>query len=87
MYLSYDSSFYDFIQILNEKKPRGVINFELESPDQLQKLLDLGLHIGIQAKSLHTQNQLDTVSSIPLSRIVVSSGAPLQIFRQSSAAA
>ncbi len=66
-------------RIVKENRHRfstGVVNSFSGSKEELKKLLDLDLYIGISGCSLETQWDLDVVKLIPLDRILFATDSP-----------
>lgn len=70
----------DFIEVLNkywgDLPKKGVVHSFTGTVDELKKLLDLGLFIGVNGCSLKTEENLAVVKEIPLDRLVVETDAP-----------
>jgi TatD DNase family protein len=67
----------DFVRIVREHRTKfvhAVVHSFDGTLSELQDMLDLGLHIGINGCSLKTQENLDVAAQIPLDRLLLETG-------------
>ncbi|KAJ0174289.1 hypothetical protein K1T71_010435 [Dendrolimus kikuchii] len=69
----------DLVHILSKNKDKvigGVVHSFDGSDNALQKILDLGLYIGINGCSLRTRENLEVASKIPSNRLMIETDCP-----------
>jgi len=69
----------DFAAMIRANRHRfrgGVVHSFDGSLDEMQELVDLGLHIGINGCSLKTEENLEVMAKIPLERLMIETDAP-----------
>ncbi len=69
----------DFIDILEPFLPRlagGVVHSFTGSVDEVRRMLDLGLYIGINGCSLKTEENLEAMKVVPLDRLMLETDCP-----------
>lgn len=75
-------AFPDLINILNSyfvphnSEPAGAVHFFSGTPEEAKKLVDLGFYLGFGGVVTFAKAYYDTVSQIPLERIVLETDAP-----------
>ena len=81
----------DFERLLKAKLPglprRGLVHSFTGTMDEMQSLLSLGLHIGVNGCSMKTDENLDVVKAIPLDRLQIETDGPWCEMRASHASA
>ena len=88
MYLHSRSTQGDFVRIIKENRsrfPGGVVHSFDGDANDLKELLSLGLYIGINGCSLKTEDNLETVKTIPLDRLMIETDCPYCDIRNSHA--
>ena len=70
----------DFERLLGEKLPnlpkRGLVHSFTGTVEEMQRLVDLGLDIGVNGCSMKTEENLEVVKAIPLGRIQIETDGP-----------
>ena len=90
MYLHSRSTNGDFPRIVKENRHKfstGVVHSFTGDLDELKKLLDMGLFIGVNGCSLKTEENLEMVKQIPIDRIMLETDCPYCDIRNSHASA
>ncbi|KAI9731803.1 MAG: hypothetical protein M1834_004592 [Cirrosporium novae-zelandiae] len=81
----------DFERLLKPRLPKlpkgGLVHSFTGSVEEMKRLLELGLHIGINGCSLKTEENLEVVRAIPLSHLQIETDAPWCEMRASAASA
>ncbi|KAI8967735.1 putative deoxyribonuclease TATDN1-like protein [Mycotypha africana] len=70
------NDFYDLVKENRHKFKHGVVHSFTGTREEMQKLCDLGLYIGVNGCSLKTQENLDVVQAIPEDRLMIETDAP-----------
>lgn len=76
MYLHSCNTGNDFYNIVKENRHKfstGVVNNFIGTIEEMKKLLDLGLYIGINAMSMMTEESCEMVKAVPMERLMVGS--------------
>jgi len=79
LHLRGSSAVNDFVEIIERNRQQfshGVVHSFDGNSEDLLKILSLDLHIGINGCSLKTLENLNTIKSIPLNRILIETDAP-----------
>eukprot|EP01105_Mastigella_eilhardi_P020201 TRINITY_DN4791_c0_g1_i2.p2 TRINITY_DN4791_c0_g1~~TRINITY_DN4791_c0_g1_i2.p2 ORF type:complete len:305 (+),score=81.48 TRINITY_DN4791_c0_g1_i2:3-917(+) len=69
----------DFLDILHRNRDKftgGVVHSFTGAVDEMQRLVSLGLHIGINGCSLKTEQNLEVVKQVPLDKLCLETDAP-----------
>jgi TatD DNase family protein len=70
----------DFVEVISPYIPRlprgGLVHSFVGTTAEMQKLVSLGLHIGVNAFSFATRESLDMVAAIPLHQLQLETDAP-----------
>lgn len=90
LFLHNRNSIYDFIDILNKnlhkfKSTGGVVHSFDGTSEDIVRILDLGLHIGINGCSLKTEQNLDVIKQIPSDKLMIETDCPWCEIRRTSA--
>ena len=88
MYFHSRNSQGDFLRIVKENRHRfsdGVVHSFTGNEEELNGILDLNLYVGINGRSLKTQESVDLVKKIPLDRIMLETDSPYSEIRNSHA--
>jgi len=59
-----------------DKFSQGVVHCFTGTEEELNKLLDLDLYIGLTGLSFRTEEQCEMIKQIPLDKIVIATDAP-----------
>ena len=62
--------------VLSKLPKKGLVHSFTGTADELKKMLDLGLDIGVNGCSLKTAENLEVVRQIPLDRLQIETDAP-----------
>ncbi|TMW57172.1 hypothetical protein Poli38472_003097 [Pythium oligandrum] len=71
-----EGDFYAMISKNRHRFSNGVVHSFTGSTEEAQKLVELGLYIGINGCSLKTAENLETMKSIPTDRLMIETDAP-----------
>lgn len=71
-----DGDFYEMISENRDRFTHGVVHSFTGSTEEVRKLLELGLYIGINGCSLKTTENLETVKVIPSDKLLIETDAP-----------
>lgn len=88
MYLHNRNTGDDFFKIVKENRHKfksGVVHSFTGTDEELQKILDLDLYVGVNGCSLKTEANLETIKKIPLNRLMIETDAPYCEIRQTHA--
>ncbi|RLN65130.1 hypothetical protein BBP00_00003022 [Phytophthora kernoviae] len=70
--------FYEMIAKNRSRFSEGVVHSFTGSKDEMIKLVELGLYIGVNGCSLKTDENLECVKAIPLDRLMIETGTVLK---------
>jgi TatD DNase family protein len=80
MFLHMRAAADDFVQILGQRlkhfSKKGLVHSFTGSVEEMRKMVDLGLDVGVNGCSLKTEENLDVVKEIPLERIQIETDGP-----------
>lgn len=79
MYLHNRNTGDDFYNIVKENRHRfstGVVHSFTGTADEVKRIVELDLYIGVNGCSLKTQENIDTLKTIPLDRIMLETDSP-----------
>ncbi|OIR57652.1 MAG: TatD family hydrolase [Amphiamblys sp. WSBS2006] len=79
MFLHLRNAFEDFVEIVSRRRgcfSKGVVHSFTGSEDEMEVLLGLGLHIGVNGCSLKKEETIECLSKAPLERIMFETDAP-----------
>ncbi|OWZ09857.1 Deoxyribonuclease TATDN1 [Phytophthora megakarya] len=71
-----EGDFYEMISKNRSRFSNGVVHSFTGGKDEMQKLVELGLFIGVNGCSLKTAENLACVKAIPLDRLMIETDAP-----------
>ena len=66
----------DFYNLLKKYNFNGVVHSFTDSIDEMRRLVDMGLYIGINGCSLKTEENIKVVKEIPLSHLLLETDSP-----------
>ena len=68
----------DFISIINsaDKPIRGCVHSFTGTQDEMQRILDAGLYIGINGCSLKAEQNIEVVKQVPVDRLMIETDSP-----------
>lgn len=78
-------TFYSIVKANRHKFSTGIVHSFTGTKEELQRIVELDLYIGINGCSLKTQENLDTLHHIPIERIMLETDSPYCEIRQSHA--
>ncbi|EHK20078.1 uncharacterized protein TRIVIDRAFT_58560 [Trichoderma virens Gv29-8] len=80
LFLHCRSAFEDFVEIITPYTPllrrRGLVHSFVGSTDQMQKLVELGFDISVNAFSFSDEESLKMVADVPLHRLQIETDSP-----------
>ena len=68
--------FFDIVKKNRNKFSDGVVHSFTGTSDELKKILDLDLYVGINGASLKTQENLDILKGVPIDKIMIETDSP-----------
>ncbi|KAL1935722.1 hypothetical protein VTP01DRAFT_4862 [Rhizomucor pusillus] len=71
-----DGDFYEMVRANRHRFTNGVVHSFTGTVEEMKKLLELDLYIGVNGCSLKTEENLAAVKEIPLDRIMLETDAP-----------
>ncbi|EGG15545.1 deoxyribonuclease [Cavenderia fasciculata] len=79
LFLHLRNAFDDFINVIEKYRHTfkfGVVHSFDGNEEQVKKITEMGLHIGINGCSLKTEDNLNSMASIPSDRLLIETDAP-----------